>query len=83
MIIACRLAQSLGMAATDAGGVLDCEAQPTNNDSNRGITSFILHLDFCAWACAGTQSWDVPHDRGTAEPNRTELDDDVPLRVLV
>ena len=83
MIIACRLAQSLGMAATDAGGVLDCEAQPTNNDSNRGITSFILHLDFCAWACADTQSWDVPHDRGTAGSNRTELDDDVPLRVLV
>jgi hypothetical protein len=55
------------MAATEAGGILDCEAQPTNNDSNRGAMSFILIArDSCAWVGDDTLSLASPHDRGTA-----------------
>ena len=74
-MMACRLAQSLGMAATEGGGVLDCEAQPTNNDSNRGAMSFILVArDSCAWVDDDTLSLASPHDRGTASPDQTEHD---------
>ena len=73
--MACRLAQSLGMAATEGGGVLDCEAQPTNNDSNRGAMSFILVArDSCVWVVDDTLSLASPHDRGTASPDQTEHD---------
>ena len=66
-MIACLLAQSLGMAATDAGGMWLCEAQPTNNDSNRGAMSFILIArDSCAWVDDDTLFLASPHDRGTA-----------------
>ena len=36
-MIACLLAQSLGMAVTDAGGMWLCEAQPTKNKTGKSL----------------------------------------------
>ena len=50
-MIACLLAQSLGMAATDAGGVQFCEAQPTKSNTGKSLRIIEIWVFGLAFVC--------------------------------